>query len=157
MPRSIGLIRDQSLALTVFYCIKAIPTGCAASASRTRRSPGRWSFSRTTSPRPRSLSAPPTKTDGRSELFYRWLKQHLRIERFFGTSETVVKSQVRIEVAVGVLVAIIHKRFDLESSLQSMLQILSVTPFEIGRMFQMLTNLAPAEGPSANPNQLIPI
>ena len=62
------------------------------------------------------------------ELFFKWIKQHLRITRFFGTSENAVKTQVWIAVSVYVLVAIFRKRLDLEMSLHSMLQILSVTP-----------------------------
>ena len=68
---------------------------------------------------------------------------------------TGFKSQVWIAVAVYVLVAIIRKRLDLDFSLHSMLQILSVTPFEKVPLFQLLTDMAPAETPPANPNQLI--
>ena len=89
------------------------------------------------------------------ELFFRWIKQHLRIKRFFGTSENAVKSQVWIAVAVYVLVAIIRKCLDLEFSLHSMLQILSVTPFEKVPLFQLLTDMAPAETAPTNPSQLI--
>lgn len=64
------------------------------------------------------------------ELFFRWVKQHLRIKRFYGTSENAVKSQIWIAVAVYVLVAIIKKRLDLSASLYTLLQILSVTLFE---------------------------
>src|SRR2546426_11133531 len=61
------------------------------------------------------------------ELFFRWIKQHLRIKAFFGTSENAVKSQIWIAVSVYVLVAIIKKRLNLEASLFQLLQILSVT------------------------------
>ncbi len=64
------------------------------------------------------------------ELFFKWIKQHLRIKRFFGTSENAVKTQVWTAITVYVLVAIIRKRLNLDLSLHSMLQILSVTPFE---------------------------
>ena len=64
------------------------------------------------------------------ELFFKWIKQHLRIKRFFGTSENAVKTQVWIAVAVYVLVAIVRKRLNLELSLHEMLQILSITPFD---------------------------
>ncbi len=72
------------------------------------------------------------------ELFFRWIKQHLRIKRFFGTSENAVKTQVWIAVATYVLVAIVKKRLDLKMSLHSMLQILSVTPFEKIPLLQIL-------------------
>jgi Domain of unknown function (DUF4372)/Transposase DDE domain len=64
------------------------------------------------------------------ELFFKWVKQHLRIKRFYGTSENAVKSQIWIAVAIYVLVAIVKKRLNLEASLYTLLQILSVTLFE---------------------------
>lgn len=64
------------------------------------------------------------------EIFFKWIKQHLRIKRFFGTSPQAVKSQVWIAVAVYVLIAIVRKRLDLTASLYEILQILSVTLFE---------------------------
>jgi IS4 transposase len=79
------------------------------------------------------------------ELFFKWIKQHLRIKRFFGTSENAVKTQIWIAVSVYVLVAIIKKRLALDASLYTLLQILSVTLFEknpntsstCSRQFQM--------------------
>ena len=64
------------------------------------------------------------------ELFFKWIKQHLRIKRFYGTSENAVKTQIWIAVSVYVLVAIIRKRLGLTASLYEMLQILSLTMFE---------------------------
>jgi len=64
------------------------------------------------------------------ELFFKWIKQHLRIKRFYGTSENAVKTQIWIAVSVYVLVAIVKKRLDLDVSLYTLLQILSVTLFE---------------------------
>jgi hypothetical protein len=78
------------------------------------------------------------------ELFFKWIKQHLRIKAFFGTSENAVKSQIWIAVSVYVLVAIIKKRLNLQASLFQLLQILSVTMFERTPLHQLLT-LAPAQ------------
>jgi hypothetical protein len=64
------------------------------------------------------------------ELFFKWIKQHLRIKAFYGTSETAVKTQIWIAVSIYVLVAIVRKRLGLEASLYQILQILSVTLFE---------------------------
>ncbi len=64
------------------------------------------------------------------ELFFKWVKQHLRIKRFYGTSENAVKTQLWIAVSVYVLIAIIKKQLNLEASLYTLLQILSVTVFE---------------------------
>ena len=73
------------------------------------------------------------------ELFFKWIKQHLRIKSFFGTSENAVKTQVWIAVSVYVLVAIIKKRLNIQASLYSILQILSLTVFETIPIDQLLT------------------
>ena len=64
------------------------------------------------------------------ELFFKWIKQHLHIKRFYGTSENAVKTQIWIAVSVYVLVAIVRKRLGLEASLYTLLQVISVTVFE---------------------------
>ena len=64
------------------------------------------------------------------ELFFKWIKQHLRIKRFYGTSENAVKTQIWISVSVYVLVAIVKKRLGLDASLYTLMQVLSVTIFE---------------------------
>ena len=64
------------------------------------------------------------------ELFFKWIKQHLRIKSFYGTSENAVKTQIWIALSVYVLVAIVRKRLALDVSLYKLLQILSVTLFE---------------------------
>jgi hypothetical protein len=88
------------------------------------------------------------------ELFFKWIKQHLRIKRFFGTSENAVKSQVWIAVATYVLVAIVKKRLKLGLSLHAMLQILSVTPFEKAPLSQLFSE-APTAAIAHDPrNQL---
>jgi hypothetical protein len=74
------------------------------------------------------------------ELFFRWIKQHLRIKAFFGTSENAVKTQVWIAISVYVLVAIVKKRLHLRQSLYTVLQILSISVFEKEPLFQILTN-----------------
>jgi len=79
------------------------------------------------------------KARWRVELFFKWIKQHLRIKAFYGTSPNAVKTQVWIAVAVYVLVAILKKQFDLEQSLYTILQILSVTLFEKTPILQALS------------------
>ena len=64
------------------------------------------------------------------ELFFKWIKQHLRIKKFYGNSENAVKSQIWIAVSVYVLVAIVKKRLNLDASLYTLLQIFSLTLFE---------------------------
>ena len=72
------------------------------------------------------------------ELFFKWIKQHLRIKSFFGISENAVKSQIWIAISVYVLVAIIKKRLDLKPELYTILQILSLTLFEKTSLDQLL-------------------
>jgi IS4 transposase len=72
------------------------------------------------------------------ELFFKWIKQHLRIKSFYGTSENAVKTQIWIAVSVYVLVAIIKKRLKIEASLYTILQLLSITIFEKMSLSQML-------------------
>ena len=88
------------------------------------------------------------------ELFFKWIKQHLRIKAFFGTSENAVKTQVWIAVSVYVLIAIIKKRLALEPSLYTILQILSVTMFEKTLLSQALTENDVFETIDENDNQL---
>ena len=89
------------------------------------------------------------------ELFFKWIKQHLRIKRFYGTSENAVKSQVWIAVATYVLVAIVRKRLNLPLSLHAMLQILSVTPFEKIPLLQLFSDTATRAATHRTDNQLI--
>jgi transposase len=72
------------------------------------------------------------------ELFFKWIKQHLRIKRFFGTSENAVKTQIWIAIAVYVLVALVKKRLKIESSLYTILQILSLSIYEKTPLNQLL-------------------
>jgi hypothetical protein len=76
------------------------------------------------------------------ELFFKWIKQHLRIKSFYGTSENAVKTQIWIAVSVYLLVAILRKRLKLEVSLYTLLQILSVTLFEKVSLFQVVTDFS---------------
>jgi IS4 transposase len=88
------------------------------------------------------------------ELFFKWIKQHLRIKKFYGTSENAVKSQIWIAVSVYVLVAIVKKRLNLNASLYRLLQILSVTPFEKMPLQQALTINGDANEQTDDGNQL---
>ena len=88
------------------------------------------------------------------ELFFKWIKQHLRIKAFFGTTENAVRTQVWIAVSVYVLVAILKKRLNLDLSLYTILQILSLTPFEKAPILQVLTEFTNTTQERDNPNQL---
>ena len=88
------------------------------------------------------------------ELFFKWIKQHLRIKQFYGTSENAVKTQIWIAVSVYVLVAIVKKRLGLDASLYTLLQILSLTLFERMPILQALSQEPPANQEPAMANQL---
>jgi len=89
------------------------------------------------------------------ELFFKWIKQHLRIKAFFGTSENAVKTQIWIAISTYVLVAIVKKRLGLSASLYELLQILSLTIFEQTPLPQLLTRADPPRVSDPSANQLI--
>ena len=154
VDRRTGLLCDQEVQLVVFYSQKAYPERLRR--IRYRDGEGRGLVFLTN----HMTLAPLTicelyRSRWQVELFFKWIKQHLRIKRFFGTSENAVKTQIWIAVAVYVLVAIVRKRLNLELSLHEMLQILSVTPFEKTPMIQLLTCSATEENFNQDPNQLI--
>ncbi|HMA82126.1 MAG TPA: IS4 family transposase [Candidatus Binatia bacterium] len=154
VDRRTGLLCDQEVQLVVFYSQKAYPERLRR--IRYRDGEGRGLVFLTN----HMTLAPLTicelyRSRWQVELFFKWIKQHLRIKRFFGTSENAVKTQIWIAVAVYVLVAIVRKRLNLELSLHEMLQILSVTPFEKTPMIQLLACAATKENFNDNPNQLI--
>jgi hypothetical protein len=154
VDRSTGLLCDQEVQLLVFYSQQAYP-------ERLRRIRYRDPEGRRLVFLTNHLTLAPLticelyRSRWQVELFFKWIKQHLRIKRFFGTSENAVKTQVWIAVAVYVLVAIVRKRLNLELSLHEMLQILSITPFEKTPLFQLLTHCAIDENINEDPNQLI--
>jgi len=103
---------------------------------------------------PYSQVSVPNKSRWQIELFFKWIKQHLRIKAFFGTSENAVRTQIWIAVSVYVLVAIVNKRLNLEHSLHTMLQILSLSTFEKTPIFQLFCDLDTSEEHSGSANQL---
>lgn len=88
------------------------------------------------------------------ELFFKWIKQHLRIKAFYGTSQNAVKTQIWIAISIYVLVALIKKRLKIKSSLYTILQILSVSIFEKRPLFQILTDADNSIKQSQISNQL---
>ena len=89
------------------------------------------------------------------ELFFKWIKQHLRIKAFYGTSESAVKTQIWIAVSVYVLVAIVRKRLAIKSSLYSFLQILSLTLFEKMPILRAFEDIESQDLAAESPKQLI--
>ena len=87
------------------------------------------------------------------ELFFKWIKQHLRIKAFYGTSDNAVKTQVWIAISVYVLVAIVKKELGVERSLYEILQILSLTLFEKTPLFTALSEPIAPDSQATFPNQ----
>ena len=155
IDRSKGLICDQAIELTVFCSQRGYPERLRRVRYKDPETGKTLVFLTNHFGIPPETVCALYKSRWQVELFFKWIKQHLRIKRFFGTSENAVKSQVWIAVATYVLVAIVKKRLNLDLSLHSMLQILSVTPFEKIPLLQLLTDAAPAPIMPADGNQLI--
>jgi hypothetical protein len=140
--RATGIICDQTIALNGFYSRQHYPEHLRRIRFKDPESDKTLVFLTNHTALPALTICALYKSRWSVELFFRWIKQHLRIKRFFGTSENAVKTQVWIAVATYVLVAIVRKRLKLDLSLHSMLQILSVTPFETVPLLQLLTDVA---------------
>lgn len=91
----------------------------------------------------------------RVELFFKWIKQNLRIKHFFGTTDNAVKTQVWIAVCIYVLVAIVRKELGLELSLSQILQVLSVNVFEQVALAELVANIGSQNETTDPSNQLI--
>jgi hypothetical protein len=140
VDRSVGLRCDQTIVLTGYISSKGYPD----KLRRTRYFDGEkeklLTFLSNNFFIPALTVAQLYKCRWQVELFFRWIKQHLRIKAFYGTSKNAVKTQIWIAISVYVLVAIIKKRLELDLSLYTILQILSVTAFEQVPIIQVLTN-----------------
>ena len=154
VDRSTGLICDQQVELTVFYSHQGYPERLRRIVYRDPERDKRLVFLTNHLALPALTVCALYKSRWQVELFFKWIKQHLRIKRFFGTSENAVKTQVWTAVSVYVLVAIIRKRLNLALSLHSMLQILSVRPFDKEPLIQLLTESATAHDMPLDANQL---
>jgi IS4 transposase len=155
VDRSTGLVCDQTVELTVFYSQRGYPERLRRIRYKDAESGKTLVFLTNHFGISAETVCALYKSRWQVELFFKWIKQHLRIKRFFGNSENAVKSQVWIAVATYVLVAIVKKRLNLDLSLHSMLQILSVTPFEKVPLLQLLTDAVAPPDEHNNRNQLM--
>lgn len=130
VDRSTGLVCDQRILLDGFYTRQDYPAQIRRVRYNDPETGKALVFLTNQMALPALTVCALYKSRWQVELFFKWIKQHLRIKRFFGTSENAVKTQIWIAVSVYVLVAIIKKRINLEVSLYTLLQILSVTLFE---------------------------
>jgi hypothetical protein len=130
VDRSTGLVCDQTVTLTGFYSHKGFPTPLRRIRFKDPETGKRLVFLSNNFALPALTITKLYRLRWQIELFFKWIKQHLRIKTFFGTTENAVKTQIWIAVSVYVLVAIVKKRLQLSASLYEILQILSLTMFE---------------------------
>lgn len=154
VDRSTGLICDQTIAFNNFYADQAYPAHLRRIRYRDPQTDKNLVFLTNHGLLPALTICSLYKSRWQVELFFKWIKQHLRIKRFYGTSENAVKTQVWIAVSVYVLVAIIKKELGLDASLHTLLQILSVTLFEKISLQQTLAELPADAQRLVSPNQL---
>src|SRR5213594_768656 len=155
VDKSTGVRSDQTVILTSFESVSVYPDALRRVSYFDTETNKRLKFLTNNFVLPALTIAQIYKCRWQVELFFKWIKQHLRIKAFFGTSENAVKTQIWIAVSVYVLVAILRKHLGLEASLYQILQILSVTLFEKTPILQALhTRDADAEF-ADNVNQLI--
>jgi hypothetical protein len=138
IDRSTGLICDQTVILTVFYSRQGFDAPLRRIRYRDPETSKTLIFLTNNFALPALTITQLYRQRWQIELFFKWVKQHLRIKSFFGTSENAVKTQVWIAVSAYVLVAIVKKRLNLTASLYEILQILSLTMFEQMPLQQLL-------------------
>jgi hypothetical protein len=154
VDKATGLRSDQTAILTAIESIKVYPDSLRRVTYMDPETGKRPSFLSNNFDQPALTIAMIYKLRWQVELF-KWIKQHLRIRAFFGTTENAVKTQICIAVSVYVLVAIFRKRSGLDLSLYQILQIFSVTLFEKAPILQAFQSADAHEGLSQSDNQLI--
>ena len=154
VDRSTGLISDQTIALNGHYAAKRYPAHFRRIRFRDPETSKVLVFLTNQFTLPALTICALYKCRWQVELFFKWIKQHLRIKRFYGTSENAVRTQIWIAISVYVLVAIIKKQLKLDSSLHTLLQILSLTLFEKLPLQQVVAETAPVNNDIVLHNQL---
>ena len=153
--RATGVICDQMIALNGFYVSKDYPDHLRRIRFKDPESGKTLVFLTNNTTLPALVIAALYKRRWQVELFFKWIKQHLRIKRFLGTSENAVKTQIWCAVSTYVLIAIIKKELQLDASLYTLLQILSVSIFEKTQLTCALQPNASITIPPPNDNQLM--
>jgi hypothetical protein len=155
VDKSTGVQSDQTAILTAIGSARVYPDTLRRIVYRDAETNKRLTFLTNNCDLPALTIALIYKCRWQVELFFKWIKQHLRIKAFFGTSENAVKTQIWIAVSAYVLVAIVRKRLALGSSLYQILQILSITLFEKTPILQALQPSGDDENNPDSANQLI--
>jgi hypothetical protein len=154
VDRDTGIICDQTVALVGYYSHRDYPAHLRRIRFKDPETDKTLIFLTNNFTLPAATICALYKARWQVELFFKWIKQHLRIKKFYGTSENAVKSQIWIAVSVYVLVAIVKKRLNLDASLYTLLQILSLTLFEKMPIQQAFAGNAPFQKQDERNNQL---
>jgi len=154
VDRSTGLVCDQTVFLTGFYSRQGFNRPLRRIKFNDPQTGKRLVFLTNNFALDALAIAKLYKSRWQVELFFKWIKQHLRIKAFFGTSENAVKSQIWIAVSVYVLVAIVKKRLALPATLYEILQILSLSLFEKTPVNCLFHDNLHQKIPATDPNQL---
>ena len=154
IDRTTGLRYDQTIILTGFYSLRDYPNKLRRIKYYDTDTNKTLIFLTNNFSLPALTIAQLYRCRWQVELFFKWIKQNLRIKNFYGTSENAVKTQIWIAISVYVLVAILKKRLNIPISLYTILQILSVTVFERIPLLQLLMETALAEEILNSQNQL---
>jgi len=154
IDKATGLRCDQTVVLTGFYSFRDYPEKLRRIKYYDEETRKTLVFLTNNFTLPPLTIAQLYRCRWQIELFFKWIKQHLRIKKFFGTTENAVKTQIWIAVSVYVLVAILKKRLRLEASLYTILQILSVTIFERIPILQAFSSIEYKTKEGMFPNQL---
>ena len=152
--RATGVMCDQRIAMNGFYVAKAYPELLRRVRFKDPDSGKTLVFLTNNMLLPPLTIAALYKSRWQVELFFKWIKQHLRIKKFLGTSENAVKTQIWCAVSTYVLIAIVKKELQLDASLYTLLQILSVNIFEKEPISRLLTTKELDNDNSENDNQL---
>jgi len=154
VDKSTGLICDQTVMLTVFYSRQGFDRPLRRVRFKDPQSGKTLVFLTNNFALPALTITQLYRCRWQIELFFKWIKQHLRIKVFFGTTENAVKTQIWIAVSVYVLIAIVRKRLNVSATLYELLQILSLTVFERVPLIQLFTQHDPAHDYINPQNQL---
>ncbi len=152
--RSTGIVCDQRIALNGFYIAQDYPEQLRRIRFKDPESGKTLVFLTNNTALPALTIAALYKSRWQVELFFKWIKQHLRIKRFIGTSENAVKTQIWCAVATYVLIAIVKKELQIDASLYTLLQILSVSVFEKIQLSQAFAGTRQASEQTDFANQL---
>jgi hypothetical protein len=152
--RTTGVITDQTITLDGYYTSRDYPVHLRRVRFRDPKTGKTLVFLTNQTALSALTICDLYKSRWQVELFFKWIKQHLRIKQFYGTSENAVKTQIWIAVSVYVLAAIVRKRLKLDVSLYTLMQVLSVTVFEKASIESIILQTADSSEPVMDDNQL---